>query len=39
MRHDDRQDRGEFNVDHGTGFAVFHDGVPVNMRTHGHGQG
>lgn len=28
-----------FNLDHGTDFATFHDGVPVNMRTHGHGQG
>jgi len=28
-----------FNLDHGTDFAVFVDGVPLNMRTHGHGQG
>ena len=28
-----------FNLDHGTDFAAFHDGVPVNMRSHGHGQG
>ncbi|MEM6833216.1 MAG: TonB-dependent receptor [Pseudomonadota bacterium] len=28
-----------FNLDHGTDFAVFADGVPVNFRTHGHGQG
>jgi len=28
-----------FNLDHGTDFATFVDGVPVNMRTHGHGQG
>lgn len=28
-----------FNLDHGTDFAVFADGVPVNLRTHGHGQG
>lgn len=28
-----------FNLDHGTDFAVSVDGVPVNMRTHGHGQG
>ena len=28
-----------FNLDHGTDFAAFHDGAPVNMRTHGHGQG
>ena len=26
-----------FNLDHGTDFASFHDGVPLNMRTHGHG--
>lgn len=28
-----------FNLDHGTDFAAFFDGVPVNMRSHGHGQG
>ncbi|MGF7149326.1 outer membrane receptor protein involved in Fe transport [Sphingomonas zeicaulis] len=28
-----------FNLDHGTDFAGFVDGAPVNMRTHGHGQG
>ena len=28
-----------FNLDHGTDFAVSVEGVPVNMRTHGHGQG
>jgi len=28
-----------FNLDHGTDFATFIDGIPVNMRTHGHGQG
>lgn len=28
-----------FNLDHGTDFATFIDGMPVNMRTHGHGQG
>ena len=28
-----------FNLDHGTDFATFYDGMPVNMRTHGHGQG
>ena len=28
-----------FNLDHGTDFAQFIDGVPVNMRTHAHGQG
>ena len=28
-----------FNLDHGTDFSAFVDGVPVNLRTHGHGQG
>ncbi|NRA30883.1 MAG: TonB-dependent receptor [Parvularculaceae bacterium] len=28
-----------FNLDHGTDFSVHVDGVPVNLRTHGHGQG
>jgi len=28
-----------FNLDHGTDFSAHVDGVPVNMRTHGHGQG
>lgn len=28
-----------FNLDHGTDFANFVDGMPVNMRSHGHGQG
>lgn len=28
-----------FNLDHGTDFSVSVDGVPVNLRTHGHGQG
>ncbi|MBC7822099.1 MAG: TonB-dependent receptor, partial [Planctomycetaceae bacterium] len=28
-----------FNLDHGTDFSATVDGVPVNMRTHGHGQG
>ena len=28
-----------FNLDHGTDFSAFVDGVPINMRTHGHGQG
>ncbi|MFT4048037.1 MAG: TonB-dependent receptor [Solimonas sp.] len=28
-----------FNLDHGTDFAGFVDGIPVNLRTHGHGQG
>ncbi|MGO4550241.1 TonB-dependent receptor [Lysobacter sp. 2RAF19] len=28
-----------FNLDHGTDFAQSVDGMPVNMRSHGHGQG
>lgn len=28
-----------FNLDHGTDFRVTVDGVPVNMPSHGHGQG
>ena len=28
-----------FNLDHGTDFAIFVDDMPVNNRTHGHGQG
>ncbi|MBS0660451.1 MAG: TonB-dependent receptor plug domain-containing protein [Verrucomicrobia bacterium] len=28
-----------FNLDHGTDFATSVDGLPVNLRTHGHGQG
>src|SRR5215510_918549 len=28
-----------FNLDHGTDLAIMVDGMPVNMRTHGHGQG
>ncbi len=28
-----------FNLDHGTDFATFVDGVPVNLPSHGHGQG
>ncbi len=28
-----------FNLDHGTDFATFIDGMPINMRTHAHGQG
>ena len=28
-----------FNLDHGTDFATFVAGMPVNLRTHGHGQG
>ncbi len=28
-----------YNLDHGTDFALTVDGMPVNMPTHGHGQG
>ena len=28
-----------FNLDHGTDFATHVDGMPVNMRSHAHGQG
>lgn len=28
-----------FNLDHGTDLAITVDGMPVNMPTHGHGQG
>ena len=28
-----------FDADHGTDIAVFADGIPVNMTSHGHGQG
>ncbi len=28
-----------FNLDHGTDFAQLLDGVPLNLRTHAHGQG
>ena len=28
-----------FNLDHGTDFSVSIDGMPINMRSHGHGQG
>ncbi|NBS75670.1 MAG: TonB-dependent receptor, partial [Betaproteobacteria bacterium] len=28
-----------FNLDHGTDFATYVNGVPVNMPTHAHGQG
>ncbi|MCW7536770.1 TonB-dependent receptor [Aquabacterium sp. A7-Y] len=28
-----------FNLDHGTDFATWVDGMPVNMPSHGHGQG
>src|SRR5207237_10309747 len=28
-----------FDADHGTDFAVFIDDLPINLRTHAHGQG
>jgi hypothetical protein len=28
-----------FNLDHGTDFSTWIDGMPVNLPTHGHGQG
>lgn len=28
-----------FNLDHGTDFATWLDGMPINLPTHGHGQG
>src|SRR5262245_33736290 len=28
-----------FNLDHGTDFSASIDGVPLNLRTHAHGQG
>jgi len=28
-----------YNLDHGTDLAIQLDGMPINMRTHGHGQG
>lgn len=28
-----------FNLDHGTDYAVYVDDMPLNFRTHGHGQG
>lgn len=28
-----------FNLDHGTDFSTFIDSMPINMRSHGHGQG
>ena len=28
-----------FNLDHGTDFATWIDGMPINVPTHGHGQG
>jgi outer membrane receptor for Fe3+-dicitrate len=28
-----------YNLDHGTDFAIWVDGMPVNLPTHGHGQG
>ncbi len=28
-----------FNLDHGTDYTAYADGMPLNMRSHGHGQG
>jgi outer membrane receptor protein involved in Fe transport len=28
-----------FNLDHGTDFTTYIDGIPLNLRSHGHGQG
>ena len=28
-----------FDADHGTDLALFADGMPINLRTHAHGQG
>ncbi|HWU88574.1 MAG TPA: TonB-dependent receptor plug domain-containing protein, partial [Kofleriaceae bacterium] len=28
-----------FDADHGTDLAIFADGIPVNLSSHGHGQG
>ena len=28
-----------FNLDHGTDYSVLVDGMPMNLRSHGHGQG
>mgnify|MGYP003651109539 FL=1 len=28
-----------FNLDHGTDYTTYLDGVPLNLRSHGHGQG
>ncbi len=28
-----------FDADHGTDVAFFHDGMPINLRSHAHGQG
>jgi len=28
-----------FQLDHGTDLAIWYDGMPLNMPTHGHGQG
>jgi hypothetical protein len=28
-----------FNLDHGTDFATYVDGIPINLPTHAHGQG
>jgi hypothetical protein len=37
--HDDDQHERGFDADYGTDFAVFLDNRPVNLPTHGHGQG
>ncbi len=28
-----------FNLDHGTDYTTYVDGMPINLRSHGHGQG
>lgn len=28
-----------FNLDHGTDYSTYFDGMPLNLRSHGHGQG
>ena len=28
-----------FNLDHGTDFAIFIDGMPLNLPSHAHGEG
>ena len=28
-----------FNLDHGTDYTTYVDGIPLNLRSHGHGQG
>ena len=30
---------GNIDADHGTDIAIFVDGIPVNLTSHGHGQG